>query len=42
VEGQILPAMENRMKFLILWHGILGLIFSIKEGQNVDPMKAKM
>jgi len=40
VEGQFLPAMENRVKFLILWHRILRLIFSIKDGQNFDPMKA--
>jgi len=29
VERQFLPAMENRVKFLILWHRILRLIFSI-------------
>jgi hypothetical protein len=39
VEGHLLPAMENRVKFLILWHGILKLIFSVKEVQNFDPMK---
>ncbi len=39
VEGQFLPAMEKRVKFLILWHGIPKLILSIKEGQNSDPMK---
>jgi len=42
VEGQFLPAVENRMKFLISWHEILKLMLSIKEGQNFDPMKAKM
>ena len=40
VEGQFLPAMENRVMFLILWHGNLTLILSIKEGQNFDPMRA--
>ena len=40
VEGQFLPAMEKRVKFLILWHGIPKLILSIKEGQNSDPMKS--
>jgi len=42
VEGQFLPAMENRVMFLILWHGNLTLILSIKEGQNFDPMRAWM
>ena len=40
VERQFLPAMENRVKFLILWHRILRLILSMKEGQNFDHMKA--
>jgi hypothetical protein len=38
-EGQFLTATENWVKFLILWHRMLRLIFSIKEGQNFDPMK---
>jgi len=38
VEGQLLPAMEN-VKFIV-WHRILRLILSIKEGQHFDPMKA--
>jgi hypothetical protein len=41
-EGQFLPAMENRVKFLISWHGILILILSIKEGQHFDPTRAWM
>ena len=40
VEGQFLHAMEKRVKFLILWHGIPKRILSIKEGQNSDPMKS--
>jgi hypothetical protein len=39
-EGQLLPAMENRVKFLILWHRTLRLKYSIQEGQNFDPMKS--
>ena len=39
VEGQFLAAMRNRVQFLILWHGILSLILSVKEGKNFDPTK---
>jgi hypothetical protein len=39
VEGEFLAAMWNRVQFLILRHGILSLILSIKEGNNFDPTK---
>ena len=42
VEGQFQPAMENRVNFLIIWHGILRLILSIKGKKKFDPMKVWM
>jgi hypothetical protein len=42
VGGHFSPAMENTVKFLILWHGILRLNLSIKEGKNFDPVKIKI
>jgi hypothetical protein len=41
-EGQFLRAAENMVKFVILQDGIVGLILSIKKGQNLYPRKIRL
>jgi hypothetical protein len=41
-EGQFLRAAEKMAKFVILQDGIVGLILSINEGQNLCPRNYKV
>jgi hypothetical protein len=41
-EGQFLHVAENMVKFVTLQDGIVGLILSIKEGQNVYLIKIRL
>ena len=41
-EGEFLRAAKNSAKFVILQDGIVGLMLSIKEGQNLYPIKLRL
>jgi hypothetical protein len=41
-ERQFLRAAKNSVKFVILQGGIVGLMLSTKEGQNLYPIKIRL